>query len=133
MGQKISPLGLRLGLHRKWTSSWFTPQPALSTATVNSSSAASLTLRSSRPLRGAPLRGAREERLFTLLSRPVVYSSLQHPSRATSATGQVLNSIPDTRQNSASRRLCPVDLRIQVGTGGRLTLFLFYARSNSQL
>ncbi len=89
MGQKTSSIALRLGLHRKWSTSWFSPDftssgasPSLSSSSLtaasvfNSASSSFTRLAPHVVPRGGQLRSGREDRLFSLFCRrPFVFSS----------------------------------------------------------
>jgi hypothetical protein len=89
MGQKTPSVSLRLGLHRKWSTSWFSSDfgssgatPALSATSLTTASVFNNTSSSfTRPSpvvvpRGGQLRSGREERLFSFFCRrPFVFSS----------------------------------------------------------
>lgn len=114
MGQKYHPLGLRLGLHRKWNTSWYSPTVTLSASSTFISGAV---LR-----RGGIRQGGRESLLQALVRRaprPLFSSSL--------ASGSSSSGLSQLSTESAPR-LLPVDLHIEIGSGGSLFFLFFYAK-----
>lgn len=114
MGQKYHPLGLRLGLHRKWNTSWYSPTVTLSASSTFVSGAV---LR-----RGGIRQGGRESLLQALITRaprPVFSTPLSSTSGA-SGSSQI--------STEPTPRLLPVDLHIEIGSGGSLFFLFFYAK-----
>lgn len=130
MGQKTHPIGLRLGIHRKWATSWFlsTPVKDIKTNSV---------LQDVVTFKGGNLRSHRESRLSTLLGR-FAFSTRASSTGLSAMKGKRNTRTPQKgskrlwsktkRVNQSYERLLPVDLHIRVGSGGSLTLFLFYRK-----
>jgi hypothetical protein len=114
MGQKSHPIGLRLGIHRKWGTSWFALPTTGIAATVSA--------------RGGVVRAGIEDRLTTLLARlPFVVNQVQSNSRTDNPTqsgGRSRRS--GARRTVAASRVFPVDLQVRPGVGGSLTVVLSY-------
>ena len=114
MGQKYHPLGLRLGLHRKWNTSWYSP-----TVTLPSSS----TFVSGAVLRRGGIRQGGRDSLLQALIRRAPRPFFSNPLTSSSITSG-LSQI----STESAPRLLPVDLHIEVGSGGSLFFLFFYAK-----
>ena len=114
MGQNSHPIGLRLGIHRKWGTSWFALPTTGRAATVSS--------------RGGIVRAGMEDRLTVLLARlPFVVSQTCSPSRpAGPSRGSGRARRGNARRAPVASRLFPVDLQVRSGVGGSLTVVLSY-------
>ena len=114
MGQKSHPIGLRLGIHRKWGTSWFALPATGRAATVSA--------------RGGAVRSGREDRLTALLARlPFIVSQTRSNSRPINpsrSSGRSRRS--GSRRTTTASRLFPVDLQVRPGIGGSLTVVLSY-------
>lgn len=116
MGQKSHPIGLRLGIHRKWGTSWFALPATGIAATVSS--------------RGGIVRSGREDRLSILLTRLpfTIGSQVASTGNRSSSRGRRNNS----RRLSTVGQCFPIDLQIRQGVGGSLTVLLSYATLRSR-
>jgi hypothetical protein len=115
MGQKCHPIGLRLGIHRKWGTSWFALPATGIAATVSA--------------RGGVVRAGIEDLLAVLLARlPFVVGQTQPSSRTSNSPQSGGRSRRGgSRRTVAASRLFPVDLQVRPGIGGSLTVVLSYA------
>ena len=117
MGQKSHPIGLRLGIHRKWGTSWFALPATGRAATVSS--------------RGGIVRSGIEDRLSILLTRlPFTVGSSQAIS--TGNRSNIRGRRNSSRRPSAAGQCFPIDLQIRQGVGGSLTVLLSYATLRSR-
>jgi hypothetical protein len=131
MGQKAHPIGLRLGIHRKWASSWY---PVQSTGYLGGRIPSQISSRGGYGVSG------REERLTLLLrSLPRLAVGKQSSARISNIFVGTRNlpTVASTQTALSSRaalvssdhprpRFLPIDLRVIVGTGGTLFVTLFY-------
>lgn len=101
MGQKTHPIGLRVGIHRKWASSWYGSNQEKNQNTSNFSQFAAKGVVSSRG--GFFVEGIQE--FVEVLLRRYAVSKL-----------------------TISRRFRPVDFRCFKGTGGHRYCFIFYTQ-----
>ncbi len=149
MGQKTHPIGLRLGLHRKWATSWYTPtntNHALNKpANERGANLNPVPIHAKVNSHGGQIRGGREERISSLLGRyPLAfpYTKGTHAGRSTqeasTGTGQRQRNKRRTgRQqkggarkptSNVAERLLPIDLSVRVGPQGHLSLVFLYAK-----
>ena len=120
MGQKSHPIGLRLGIHRKWGTSWFALPATGRSATVSA--------------RGGIVRAGREDRVSTLLARlPFTFGQLHRGDRPLRAQPAGRSRRSGIRRAVASSRLFPVDLQVRPGIGGSLTVRLSYVNLRNRL
>jgi hypothetical protein len=118
MGQKSHPIGLRLGIHRNWGTSWFALPTTGRAATVSA--------------RGGTVRAGREDRLSVLLARlPFVVSQSLPNSRSAGASRGATRSRRGPRRATGAPHLFPVDLQVRPGVGGSLTVVLAYTTLRS--
>ncbi len=106
MGQKTHPNGLRVGLYRKWASSWYGSSQNRSQIAINSKTSATQTFLSQGTIaaRGGVYFSGREDFVENLVKR---YSLTKF---------------------SNSRRVLLVDFRFYKGLGGSTYGFLIYTK-----
>ncbi len=121
MGQKTHPVGLRLGLHRKWSSSWLIS--GLSTTESKYSSVVST--------RGGAIRSNREDIICSFLRRlPSLAQSRSSSSFKKTAILDTSSSESQSDQTSSESvsSFVPVDLQLVVGSGGSLFVVFLYSK-----
>ena len=116
MGQKSHPIGLRLGIHRKWSTSWFSLASTGTAATVSS--------------RGGIVRSGLEDRIYTLfsrlpLARRVNRNRTQTERPGSRGTGRSRRT--SQRRVSNTPTCVPVDLQVRPSVGGTLAVVVSYA------
>lgn len=120
MGQKTSPIGLRLGLHRKWATSW----GALHNNNPTHRIAPNVTAR------GGEGRSGVEERVSTLLGRRIIpfHGTQQSSSYDSELSTQDTAILPISVPLQTFHRFFPIDLQLIVGATGNLFVVFFYIK-----
>lgn len=131
MGQKAHPIGLRLGLHRKWASSWY---PVQNTVIGGGRIPSQIISRGGYGVSG-------REEILTLLLRslprlavgkqsstrvPTIFSGSRNPTIVQSTQTALSSRAALASSDHPRPRFLPIDLRVRVGAGGTLFVTLFY-------
>ena len=115
MGQKANPVGLRVGLHRKWSSSWLTTNSSVETFKYSPVISA----------RGGLVRSSREDTLCSFLRR--FPDTIQpRPGSAPKMPRAIGGFKFGPNSSTGHPSLAPIDLHIIIGSGRSVFIIFFY-------